>query len=229
MAIRNLAFLLLLLSVTSLRALPLEDGVLRVGETGFYVGGDRSTKERGDWRFLFEWSPHLNSVVSKDPLVSNWIPRFFQTGIKAEDLINSPRVNDLIEKDFDGAFSLEGYRVMTSSNDTAPSGFYFFPTHSQYLYRVQCGYSQSLEMLSRCDVLVKYPTGDHTALFARQFFPGLLSEVGPDFEAVVHRLIEIAQCVEVERYSDAIEASGASLEASKATLEMEECLGAIAQ
>lgn len=208
---KNIIKLLAFILPSLVSAEAYNDGILTLGGRDFFIGDT-------DWRpestlvpkFLFNWSPWLNSALSDDPILRGHSLRIQQTGIPSHELMDTMMPSDTNYSVVvtDPNFLADGFRV---NRTTGGLSFQFTPVSSTLDYIVNCSHAPVWNNVSGCRLTVAYPYSTHVILSAEIsyiFAGGIpLSDYAERSESIANRLIEVAVCLDVTERTDEIDAT----------------------
>lgn len=187
------------------------NGILTLGGRDFFIGDT-------EWRpestlvpkFLFSWSPWLNSALSDDPILRGHSLRIQQTGIPSHELMDTMMPSDTNYSVVvaDPSFLADGFRV---NRTTGGLSFQFTPVRSTLDYIVNCSHAPVWNNVSGCRLTVVYPYSTQVILSAEisYIFAGgiALSDYAERAEDIASRLIEVAVCLDVTERTAEIDAA----------------------
>lgn len=180
-------------------ALPIDDGIVTVDDRQFYVGPtDREWPDYAN-NFPLDYSEQLHHLLATDDALANYRIFLFQSGVPARALIQRDGRIGSKKGPLSSDPALQIPNMITYAN---PQIYHVFPAGDALEYVAICtGPPDGL--LRFCRVEVVYPYAENVMLIADRFFPGTFAEVGPTFDAIAHRMIEIAICLDVTATPDA--------------------------
>lgn len=187
-----------------------DDGVLTLDGRSFTFGELRRPLTDSP-RLAYSQLSFLKLIQEVDPDFSGWSLHMQRSGIPARILVgelpNGIEQRLPTEITSEAEYRLDGYVTYKVGRNR----LFFFPSEGSLIFSVQCSIISDQGRNMFCELGVMYPHAENIVFRARTIVPvGSLGDIGPEFEGVATRMVDIATCLDVTERPQAAAASEGS-------------------